>query len=297
MSYNTKNRKNNRIQDLNQITYVKSILETAVNHCQQSQMYVPEVYQATAQRIADLNSLNDPTKPRITFNTKQQAVRGQDSPITELTATIGDKTSSSYFLLKDSLPVGTQPSQEQLTYLRPDVVSARIAASLGIAQLPQTTPTIPTPNNNVVISPPLTTTPPMSKAGEFVQGINTTQPQANVINSSMPIRETVAERLAALATETAFQVPSPVPAVATSSSNLNQQQLNVNPYQNTVISAPVPTSETYSEPTNPLPLQPQAPQPIHNPQQAQIIQGTTENIKLTGKLSNSVGLDFGQTAK
>jgi hypothetical protein len=325
MSYNTKNHKNNRIQDLNQITYVKSILETAVNHCQQSQMYVPEVYQATAQRIADLNSLNDPTKPRITFNTKQQAVRGQDSPITELTATIGDKTSSSYFLLKDSLPVGTQPSQEQLTYLRPDVVSARIAASLGIAQLPQTvpnghltgvlkdtashigkpdtpcppvaTPTIPTPNNNYVISPPPTTTPTMSKAGEFVQGINTTQPQANVINSSMPIRETVAERLAALATETVSQVPSPVPAAPTFSPNLNQQQLNVNPYQNTVISAPVPTSKTYSEPTNPLPLQPQAPQPIHNPQQAQIIQGTTENIKLTGKLSNSVGQTLKQMSK
>lgn len=290
MSYNTKNRQNNRIQDLNQIAYVKNILETAVNHCQQSQMYVPEVYQATAQRIADLNSLNDPTKPRITFNTKQQAVRGQDSPITELTATIGDKTSSSYFLLKDSLPVGTQPSQEQLTYLRPDVVSARIAASLGIAQLSQTatTPTIPTPNNNVVISPPLTTTPPISKAGEFVQGINTTQPQANVLNSPMPIRETVAEQLAALATGTVSQVASPVSAAATSSSNL---------YQNTVVSAPVPTSETYSDPTNPLPLQPQAPQPIHNPQQAQIIQGTTENIKLTGKLSNSVGQTLKQMSK
>ena len=257
MSYNNKNRQNNRIQDLNQIAYVKSILETAVNHCQQSQMSAPEVYQATAQRIADLNSLNDPTKPRITFNTKQQALRGQDSPITELTATIGDKTSTSYFLLKDSLPVGTQPSQEQLTYLRPDVVSARIAASLGIAQLPQTVPTvptvptatIPTPNNNVVISPPPTTTPAMSKVSEFVQGINATQPQANVLHSPMPIRETVAERLAALATETVSQVPSPVPVAPTSSPN-NQQQVNVNPYQNTVVSAPVPTPETYLEPTN-----------------------------------------------
>jgi hypothetical protein len=292
MSYNTKNRQNNRIQDLNQIAYVKSILETAVNHCQQSQMYAPEVYQATVQRIADLNSLNDPNKPRITFNTKQQAVRGQDIPITELTATIGDKTSSSYFLIKDSLPVGTQPSQEQLTYLRPDVVSARIAASLGIAQLPQTvpTPTISTPNNNVVISPPPTTTPTMSKAGAFAQGINTTQPQASVLNSPMPIRETVADQLAALATETVSQVPSPVPAAATSSSN-------VNPYQNTVVSAPVPTSETYSDPTNPLPLQPQAPQPIHNPQQTQLIQGITQNIKLTGKLSNSVGQTLKQMSK
>lgn len=299
MSYNNKNRQNNRIQDLNQIAYVKSILETAVNHCQQSQMSAPEVYQATAQRIADLNSLNDPTKPRITFNTKQQALRGQDSPITELTATIGDKTSTSYFLLKDSLPVGTQTSQEQLTYLRPDVVSARIAASLGIAQLPQTvpttviTPTIPNPNNNVVISPPPTTTPAMSKAGAFVEGINATQPQANVLHSPMPIRETVAERLAALATGTVSQVPSP----PTSSPNLNQQQVNVNPYQNTVISAPVPTPETYSEPTNSLPLQSQAPQPIHNPQQAQIIQSTTENIKLTGKLTNSVGQTLKQMSK
>jgi hypothetical protein len=298
MSYNTKNRQNNRIQDLNQIAYVKSILETAVNHCQQSQMYAPEVYQATAQRIADLNSLNDPTKPRITFNTKQQAVRGQDSPITELTATIGDKTSSSYFLIKDSLPVGTQPSQEQLTYLRPDVVSARIAASLGIAQLPQTAPPVTTPaistlnNNDVVISPPPITIPTTSKAGTFAQGINTTQSQANVLNSSMPIRETVAEQLAALATGTVSQVSS----TPTSSSN-NQQQLNVNPYQNTIVSAPIPTSETYSEPTNPLPLPPQAPQPIHNPQQTQIIQGTTENIKLTGKLSNSVGQTLKQMSK
>ncbi|MGL4883920.1 MAG: hypothetical protein ACRC8K_23100, partial [Waterburya sp.] len=188
-------------------------------------------------------------------------------------------------------------SQEQLTYLRPDVVSARIAASLGIAQLPQTvttvpTATIPTPNNNVVISPPPTTTPAMSKVSEFVEGINATQPQANVLHSPMPIRETVAERLAALATGTVSQVPSP----PTSSPN-NQQQVNVNPYQNTVVSAPVPTLETYSEPTNSLPLQPQAPQPIHNPQQAQIIQGTTENIKLTGKLTNSVGQTLKQMSK
>jgi hypothetical protein len=137
----------------------------------------------------------------------------------------------------------------------------------------------------------------MSKAGAFAQSINTTQPQANVINSSMPIRETVADQLAALATGTVSQVPSPVSAAPTSSPNLNQQQLNVNPYQNTVISAPVPTSETYSEPTNPLPLQAQAPQPIHNPQQAQLIQGTTQNIKLTGKLSNSVGQTLKQMSK
>ena len=46
-------RKNNRIQDPYQINYVKSILEASVQQCQQGGMYAPEIYIATAQRIAD----------------------------------------------------------------------------------------------------------------------------------------------------------------------------------------------------------------------------------------------------
>ena len=127
-----KNKKNNRIQDYQQINYVKNILETAAVKCQQAGMHDPTVYHATAQRIADTNSLNDPNKPRITFNTKQQKIKDRQEPVLELTATIGEETSTSYFLVKDSAAPGLKPSPEQLTYLRPDLVSARIQASLGL---------------------------------------------------------------------------------------------------------------------------------------------------------------------
>jgi hypothetical protein len=72
----------------------------------------------------------------------------------------------------------------------------------------------------------------MSKAGTFAQGINTTQSHANVLNSPMPIRETVAERLTALATGTVSQVPSPVSAAATSSSNPYQTSIQSPQQQN-----------------------------------------------------------------
>ena len=127
-------RQNNRIQDPNQINYVKSILEASAQQCQQGGMYTPEIYIATAQRIADTYSLQDSNYPRVTFNAKEQKLKGQQNPVPELTASIGDRTSTSYFLIKDSLPQGTKASPEQLTHLRPDIVSARIATNLGIVQ-------------------------------------------------------------------------------------------------------------------------------------------------------------------
>lgn len=135
---------NNRIQDPNQINYVKSILEASAQQCQNDGMYSPEVYQATAQRMADTYSAQSSSYPRITFGNKEQQLKDQSS-VQELTATIGDKTSTSYFLVKDSQTQGTKASQEQLIYYRPDVVSNRIATSLGIVIQPlvAATPSIP----------------------------------------------------------------------------------------------------------------------------------------------------------
>ncbi len=90
-------KKNNRIQDPNQINYVKSILEASAQQCQQGGMYTSEIYIATAQRIADTYSLQDSNYPRITFNSKEQRLKGQENSVPELTASIGDRTSTSYF--------------------------------------------------------------------------------------------------------------------------------------------------------------------------------------------------------
>jgi hypothetical protein len=135
---------NNRIQDPNQINYVKSILEASAQQCQNEGMYSPEVYQATAQKMADAYSAQSSSYPRITFGNKEQQLKDQSS-VQELTATIGDKTSTSYFLVKDSQTQGTKASQSQLTYYRPDVVSNRIATSLGIVVQPPVAATPPIP--------------------------------------------------------------------------------------------------------------------------------------------------------
>jgi hypothetical protein len=135
---------NNRIQDPNQINYVKSILEASAQQCQNEGMYSPEIYLATAQKMADAYSAQSSSYPRITFGNKEQQLKDQSS-VQELTATIGDKTSTSYFLVKDSLSQGTKASQEQLTYYRPDVVSNRIATSLGIVVQPLVAATPPIP--------------------------------------------------------------------------------------------------------------------------------------------------------
>lgn len=112
------------------------------NRIQDQGLYSAEVYQATAQRIADAYSAQGYLK--VNFGYKEQKLKGQNTPVPELTATIGDKTSTSYFVLKDSLPQGTRFNQEQLTYYRPDIVSNRIATNLGIAtQPPVATPVTP----------------------------------------------------------------------------------------------------------------------------------------------------------
>ena len=273
MNYNTRSRKQNRIQDSNQILYVRSILEAAIAQCQQAQMYSPEVYLGTAQRIADLNSLNDATKPRVSFNLKPQSIRGQDTPITELSATIGDKTSSSYFLLKDSFPAGSKPSQEQLTYLRPDIVSSRIAASLGISQPAQVMPNVPATNNlaiptqvtqpvNSAVSP-YQVNPNASKAAAFIQGMG----ESPVIKNGVPPQAQVN--------------PNP-----NSYQAQTQAQVNPNPYQ-----PPVPPQAQ----ANPNPYQPPAPapaippQPIHNPQQAKTNNRIAQNSVKLGKIAQNTG--------
>ena len=185
-------KKNNRIQDPNQINYVKSILEASAQQCQQGGMYTPEIYIATAQRIADTHSLQDSNYPRISFNSKEQRLKGQENPVSELTASIGDRTSTSYFLIKDSLPQGTKASPEQLIYLRPDIVSARIATNLGIVQPPPmtTSATIPPINLGVSSTAPVPTgtmptqvtpgaiptshVPPVSKAQAMAQTVPAT---------------------------------------------------------------------------------------------------------------------------
>lgn len=136
-------KRNNRIKDLNQINYVKSLLEASAQKCQQAGMYTPEVYLGTAQQMADAYSNQNSQYPRISFDTKDQKLKGQATPVLELTATIGNCTSTSYFLVKDSLPEGTKASQAELTYLRPDIVSNRIATNLGITQAPPATVAIP----------------------------------------------------------------------------------------------------------------------------------------------------------
>lgn len=182
----SKSRKNNRIQNPQQINYVKNILEAAVNQCQQAGMHDPNVYLGTAQRIADSNSLNDPHKPRITFNIKSLKVREQENPVSELTATIGEQTSTSYFLMKDSAPPEVKPTQEELTFFRPDIVSTRIQASLGLTQ-PTPVTTTPDPATAVNTPQPPQTSPPSSKAQALVQAMS----QPAVVPNSTTIPHTI----------------------------------------------------------------------------------------------------------
>jgi hypothetical protein len=216
-----KSSKNNRIQDLQQINYVKKILEAAINQCQQAGMHDPNIYLGTAQRIADGNSLNDPHKPRITFNTKSLKVREQENPVSELTATIGEQTSTSYFLMKDSAPPGVKPTQEELTFFRPDIVSTRIQASLGLTQ-PTPVATIPVPATAVNTPQPTQTNPPPSKAQALFQAMSQpavvpnsttvfpTDPLAPLQNQPQVANQLV-DGLAALANGVAPQIPNQNP--------------------------------------------------------------------------------------
>ena len=293
-------RKNNRIQDPNQINYVKSILEASVQQCQQGGMYAAEIYIATAQRIADTYSLQDNNYPRVTFNSKEQKLKGQENPVPELTASIGDRTSTSYFLIKDSLPQETKASPEQLTHLRPDIVSARIAANLGIVQPPPITtsatippidPGVPSkvpvqtvtmPSQAMPGSIPTSHAPTISKAQAMAQAMNpaTTPPQsfATTLNSAVA-------SLAALATPSQANTPNP-----STSSNENNFALNnntapiANQFPNANIAAP-------SELTIP-PLK-----PIHNPQRAKAIKTTNQNLQSVANLNLNIGKALKDMAK
>ena len=294
-------KKNNRIQDPNQINYVKSILEASAQQCQQGGMYTPEIYIATAQRIADTHSLQDSNYPRITFNSKEQRLKGQENPVSELTASIGDRTSTSYFLIKDSLPQGTKASPEQLIHLRPDIVSARIATNLGIVQPPPvtTSATIPPIDLKVPSTAPVQTgtmptqtmpgaiptshVPPVSKAQAMAQTVPPATPQLQ------PTTTAPNSAVAGLAT---LAVPNQANTQNSSTiTNENNFALNnntapiANQFPNTNIGTP-PASP-------PIPQ----PRPIHNPERAKAIKATNQNLQAVGNLNQNIGKALKDMAK
>ena len=295
MVYTKKN--NSRIQDPNQINYVKSILEASAQQCQQGGMYTPEIYIATAQRIADTYSLQDSKYPRITFNSKEQRLKGQDNSVTELTASIGDRTSTSYFLIKDSLPQGIKASPEQLTHLRPDIVSARIATNLGIVQPTLTaTATIPPIDLEVPSSAPVQTgtiptqaipgaiptshVPPVSKAQAMAQTITPATPPTPTPNS------TVAGFAALVTPPQGNNKASQNSPVFTEENNFapnNSIAPMVNPIPNANLTPP------------PLPIP--RPEPIHNHQMAKAIAATNQNLQTAGNLNQSIGKALKDMAK
>lgn len=266
-----KNKKNNRIQDYQQINYVKNILEIAAVKCQQAGMHDPTIYHATAQRIADTNSLNDPSKPRITFDTKQQKIKGQQEPVLELTATISDRTSTSYFLVKDSAAPGSKPTSEQLIYLRPDVVSARIQASLGLTSAAGATNSTNTqsvshaiPVNRTMASP----TP--SKAQILAQSME--QPAPTPLQTPTPPQPVasnpLADKLAALA--------NPV-----FSSHATSTQANAKPMVNSQKVSKQDSLNSSDIKSNHLPPPP--------PDQVRAINKTTKTMQTIGKVNTSLG--------
>ena len=294
----TYQKKNNRLQDLNQINYIKSILEASAKQCQDAGMYSPEVYLATAQRMADAYSAQNSQYPRITFNTKEQKLRGQENSVTELTATIGERTSTSYFLVKDSLPQGTLASQEELTYLRPDVVSNRIATNLGIAQTPPIPPIAQTrPEQGIPAPPPRNftqagttlTTPTMpsnmSKAEMMATQANTQQqidvppisPQTQATQPNPLLDGFAALARGAVPTETIQNtvVPPQAPVAP---------PVNKNPYA----AAPIPPTQVVPSQAIPLRAKPE-PQPIHNPQLSEKIKQTNQALQRAGTVSQRLG--------
>ncbi|MFM2313384.1 MAG: hypothetical protein RLZZ04_2660 [Cyanobacteriota bacterium] len=328
-------RQNNRIQDPNQINYVKSILEASAQQCQQGGMYAPEIYIATAQRIADTYSLQDNNYPRLTFNAKEQTLKGQNNSVPELTASIGDRTSTSYFLIKDSLPQGTKASPEQLTYLRPDIVSARIAVNLGIVQpqlMTTTSATIPPIEREVTNAAPVQTrtiptqvtpgaiptshAPFLSKAQAIAQTIT---PEAFSPHPSAPTPNSAVAGLAALAicpkglasaSKAVYHkgISEGVSFRTTSFRTPEQAKDQVNQNPPTLIeeknftlnnsTAPIANQIPHAnKAASPvLPPIPQA-ESIHNPQMAWGIKTTTQNLQTAGNFHQSIGKALKDMAK
>ena len=271
-------------------------------------MYAPEIYIATAQRIADTYSLQDSNYPRITFNSKEQRLKGQENSVTELTASIGDKpdgmaslrTSTSYFLIKDSLPQGIKASPEQLTYLRPDIVSARIAANLGIVQSPPITPTatIPPIDRGLASTVPVQTgtmptqampgtiptshAPTMSKAQAMAQTMPpaTPQPQPPTTAPNLAVAG-----LAALASPPQANNHHPPAFTAENNFALNN---NTAPIADRIPNANLTAPSVSSIPQH---------RPIHNPERAKAIKATNQNLQAAGNLNQNIGKALKDMAK
>lgn len=308
-----KNQKpNNRISDLDRINYVKTVLQQAEQQTQAQQMYSPAVYIATAQQLANQYTAQDSRYPSVAFGTKEQKLRNQEGTVPELTATIGNQTSSSYFLMKDSLPPGTKASQEQLIQLRPDVVSARIATNLGIAQAPSETQTIPSippvpsisntavPTNTAVpnipntIPNPTQIPSPVANAGLPNAGLSKAQilaqeSKATPSNPAVPFNLGVAQTVPApnqVAPPAVAPLAPPNPAIDAFSQlvtglPISEQTtptsvaVNKNPYENInqTQTAPIPNKTV----------------PIHDREMSQVNKNTNHALRKAGKTTQGIG--------
>lgn len=308
-----KNQKpNNRISDLDRINYVKTVLQQAEQQTQAQQMYSPAVYIATAQQLANQYTAQDSRYPSVAFGTKEQKLRNQEGTVPELTATIGNQTSSSYFLMKDSLAPGTKASQEQLIQLRPDVVSARIATNLGIAQASSETQTIPSippvpsisntavpmntavPNIPNTIPNPTQIPSPVANAGLPNAGLSKAQilaqeSKATPSNPAVPFNPGVAQTVPApnqVAPPAVAPLAPPNPAIdafsqLVTSLPISEQTtptsvaVNKNPYENInqTQTAPIPNKTV----------------PIHDREMSQVNKNTNHGLRKAGKTTQGIG--------
>ncbi len=202
-----------------------------------------------------------------------------------------------HFLIKDSLPQGTKASPEQLTHLRPDIVSARIATNLGIVPPTLTaTATIPPIDLGVPSTAPVQTgtiptqaipgaiptshVPPVSKAQAMAQTITPATPPTPTPNS------TVAGFAALVTPPQGNNKASQNPPVFTEENNFapnNSIAPMVNPIPNANLTPP------------PLPIP--RPEPIHNHQMAKAIAATNQNLQTAGNLNQSIGKALKDMAK
>ncbi|MEO0013762.1 MAG: hypothetical protein RLZZ535_2151, partial [Cyanobacteriota bacterium] len=288
---------NNRIQDPNQINYVKSILEASAQQCQNEGMYSPEVYQATAQKMADAYSTQSSSYPRITFGNKEQQLKDQSS-VQELTATIGDKTSTSYFLVKDSQTQGTKASQSQLTYYRPDVVSNRIATSLGIVVQPLVAATPPIPPIGLGIPNPIPINPvqpaafqPMTQPGmSKVEILAQQMAQANQ-TSVTPVAPTMTTQ--AIPSIPSMTAPNVVPVALVNqnpyAANKSEEKSVVNKVAVVASTAqPLTQTKVNAIAAAPMPVTPPV-EPIHNPTSAQNLKDMNQNLQAVGNFNQMLG--------
>jgi hypothetical protein len=261
-------------------------------------MYSPEIYLATVQKMADAYSSQSSSYPRITFGNKEQQLKDQNS-VQELTATIGDQTSTSYFLIKDSLPQGTKASQAQLTYYRPDVVSNRIATSLGIVVQPlvAATPTIPPivqgiPNPISInpVQPPAfqpTAQPGMSKVEMLAQQM--AQANQTPVAPVAPIMTT--QTISSISSMTA---PNVVPVVPVVNQNpyvamKSEEKAVVNKVAGAApMAQPLTQTKFNANVAAPMPVTPPV-EPMHNGTSAQNLKNMNQNLQAVGNFNQILG--------